>query len=197
MRFEFIELLVRIAHEKFVRFDECKTYYEAFKKLIDEHVIPYGEPHQWQEYREQTIWTLDVNDVLLMNLDTLRTIYESYNHPSKNFMIMDDFIDLFMKKTELNLQERELIYSFGMSKMTIINENSEEGDRLYNRLLFVEFLEAIARVAEEHFHDSELKNLELHHKIEHILDELFAYFGKTRSTTGIEEEEITDSDSDY
>jgi hypothetical protein len=30
IRFEFIELMVRIAHEKYKRFGEAKTYAEAF-----------------------------------------------------------------------------------------------------------------------------------------------------------------------
>ena len=197
MRFEFIELLVRIANEKFCRFGPCTSFFQAFKTLMDVHIIPNGEQHHWQEFRETDIWTIDVNDVLLMNLDSLRTIYDSYSFPTKQFMTKEDFVDLFMQKTDLGMQERDVVYSFGMSKMTVVNENSEDGERQYNKLLFVEFLEAIARVAHQKFRDSELSQLALHHKIEHILDELFVHFGLTRSTQGIVEEEVTDSDSDY
>ena len=35
IRFEFIELLVRIAWDKFVRFGTAKTYTEAFKLMLD------------------------------------------------------------------------------------------------------------------------------------------------------------------
>ena len=44
IRFEFIELLIRIAWDKFVRFGTVKTYTEAFQLMLDDHIIPFGEP---------------------------------------------------------------------------------------------------------------------------------------------------------
>jgi len=37
-------------------------------------------------------------------------------------MSLDDALQLFMKDTPVNLTEKEVNYSMGMSKMTIVNE---------------------------------------------------------------------------
>lgn len=38
-RFEFLEIIVRIAGMKYVNTHRCKTYAEATKKLIEEHIL--------------------------------------------------------------------------------------------------------------------------------------------------------------
>ena len=42
--------------------------------------------------------------------------------------------------------------------------------------MFVEFLEMIGRVADIKFKDSEQENLQLHYKIEYVLDEIFSHY---------------------
>lgn len=38
-RFEFLEILVRVAGMKYVNCGKVKTYAEAVKKLLDEHIL--------------------------------------------------------------------------------------------------------------------------------------------------------------
>lgn len=54
-----------------------------------------------------------------------------------------------MKDTNLNLIEKDAIFCYGMSKMTVDREH--EKNHLYSQLAFVEFLEMIGRIAHSKF----------------------------------------------
>jgi len=44
--------MVRIAHEKYKRFGEAKTYAEAFLKLLNNNIYPFNYADEWQVFRE-------------------------------------------------------------------------------------------------------------------------------------------------
>jgi hypothetical protein len=62
---------------------------------------------------------------------------------------MDNVMDLFTKKSDCCLSQKDALFCYGMSKMTVANEN--ENNKSYFKLLFVEFLEMIGRVADFKF----------------------------------------------
>ena len=109
---------------------------------------------------------------------------------------MEDALSLFTKRTDIGLNEKDATYCYGMSKMTVPNENDDA--KRYNSLYFVEFLEMIGRVADLKFQGSELQDIPLHNKIEYIIDDLFVLIpGAKRTLVSFEPEEETESDSDY
>lgn len=64
-------------------------------------------------------------------------------------MTLEDAIDLFFKRSDCGLNYKDITYCYGMSKMTVANENDD--GKKYDRLLFVEFLEMIVRVADNKY----------------------------------------------
>ena len=42
-------------------------------------------------------------------------------------MTMDEAIELFCKKSECGLREKEAVYCYGICKMTVANENDDSG----------------------------------------------------------------------
>jgi hypothetical protein len=70
-RYEFMEFLARIAEKKFKEPKICKTYTEAVEKLLEEHIFKLGDKEDWQEFRDEKLWTIDVNDVFEANLGDL------------------------------------------------------------------------------------------------------------------------------
>lgn len=46
--------------------------------LIDECIMPHMDIRCVEEFRKRFIWTLEVNDILEANLESLRTLYQSY-----------------------------------------------------------------------------------------------------------------------
>lgn len=47
IRYEFIELLVRIAKEKFFKTHTCKTMAESLEMLLQRHIMPVSVMDQW------------------------------------------------------------------------------------------------------------------------------------------------------
>jgi hypothetical protein len=80
-------------------------------------------------------------------------------------MNMKDAVSLMVRDTEVKLTEKQVMYCYGMSKMTVKNE-MEKGAQSYQKLIFVEFLEFIGRIAYEKY-----KNLSepLFNKIDKII----------------------------
>lgn len=68
------------------------------------------------------MWSIEVNDVLEVNLEGLKKVYTNYHEPRKKFMTMNDAMALMMKDTSLGLIEKDAIYCFGMCKMSVIFE---------------------------------------------------------------------------
>ena len=87
--------------------------------------------------------------------------------------------------------------AFAMSKMTVVNELDAEGRLAYRKLKRVEFLEFLARIADLYFKESEMEELDLYEKIEHILDDLLPLIGGFRVKQEVTVEEFSESDDDY
>ena len=51
-RFEFLEILVRLANIKYIESKVVNTYKEATEKIITECVVAHFTPDPWQEFRE-------------------------------------------------------------------------------------------------------------------------------------------------
>lgn len=46
-RFEFLEILCRLAQAKYKETGICPTYEDSINKLLEEHVIPFANPESW------------------------------------------------------------------------------------------------------------------------------------------------------
>jgi len=110
------------------------------------------------------IWTQDVSDILNMNLDSLRKIYNYFVTPTKKYMTLNDAMNLLCKFNDNVLSEFNVRYCFGMCKITVAEEN-EEGSIKYDRITFVEFLEFICRGAHQKFKGSDMQLSPLETKI--------------------------------
>lgn len=192
-----MEILVRLAQFKFVNSGVCSTYEEAMQKLLEEHIFPYANPEPWQEFRDELLWTIDVNDVLEVNLDGLRKVYSFFHEPRKKYMTMQDALNLMIKDTNLALAEKTAIFCYGMCKMSVILE--QENMWQYKQLKFVELLELVGRVAHYKFKDHpELhEQLSLAQKIEHVLDSIFKLVDVQRKDVVNNVVEESESDDDY
>mmetsp|Transcript_41069 Transcript_41069/g.39584 ORF Transcript_41069/g.39584 Transcript_41069/m.39584 type:complete len:237 (+) Transcript_41069:504-1214(+) len=167
-RYEFYEILIRIAAAKFKDTGICPTINESLEKLLHEHVFLYASPESWQEFRDNELWKEDINDTLEANLEPLKQIYNSYFTPRKKFMDLSDAMSFMMKDSDLAIHEHEAVFLFGMSKMTVVLES--ENSHQYKQMKFVEFLELLGRVAKAKFVNTEMESATLNKKLEYVLD---------------------------
>eukprot|EP00347_Sterkiella_histriomuscorum_P002614 403367462 len=194
-RYEFYEILVRIAQSKFKDPGICPTYAEGLNKLLNEHIFPYSKPDPWQEFRDEELWTMDVNDVMEANLEGIKKVYSFYWEPRKKFMTQADTMNLMLRDSALGLIDKEANYCYGMCKMSVILESVDCWQ--YKQLKFVEFLELIGRISVLKFKNTDNESLPLAKKIEFILDILLRMVEVQRKDVNIQVNEESESDDEY
>ena len=96
-----------------------------------------------------------------MNETKLRELYAMYSANERgqggkshncDYMVLEDCIKLFTKDKVLAIKPALIKVAFAMSKMTVIEESDITNSiKSYEKLLYVEFLEFLARIAELYF----------------------------------------------
>jgi len=66
--------------------------------LLDKNIIPFSTHWEWHGWREKFLWTIDVNDVYVVNLSNLRRVFQYYLTPVVKNMTYEDVFDLFIVK---------------------------------------------------------------------------------------------------
>jgi hypothetical protein len=75
-RYEFFEIIVRIAKEKYLKSRTCKTLIEAVGKLLGDNIFKNSDfAIEGQKWRDDHLWTPLVNSLYKANLDTLKILY--------------------------------------------------------------------------------------------------------------------------
>ena len=195
IRCEFLEYLVRLAQFKYVTSKVVETFHEATKKVIEEYMKPNYKPMPWQQFRDEELWTLEVNDVFETNYDGILRLHGCYFTPTQRFMSDKDATNLLTKDTALDLTYTQAKYCLSFCKMIIKDEISEF--EKYQKLQPVELMEMIGRAAKIRFVNTEYDDEPLERKIEMVLDMLFQLVKFTRRDVQIGAESESASDEDY
>ena len=75
-RYEFLEIIVRMAKIKYKDKGVCETVAEATQKLIEEYIIPNSKEHMpWQGFRKNRLWNLDCDDLFKANISSLNELF--------------------------------------------------------------------------------------------------------------------------
>ena len=86
IRFEFIEMLVRIAQFLYIENGNEYSIASAFQTLVQNHILPMRNNFiKWQEFRDDELWCPEVNDLLDINHSSIRLVY--------NFMAKSQLVE--------------------------------------------------------------------------------------------------------
>jgi len=78
-RYEWVEIMARMAKAKFTDKKVVDTVYEACELLLGGYVVPNSiEKMGWQSFRDEQLWTLDVDDMLKANLQGVDALYRMF-----------------------------------------------------------------------------------------------------------------------
>ena len=125
MRYNFIELVVRIANGKYesiIKKNETTSYAQALEKLLTEVILENAQQEPMQLWREKELWTLDVGDCMYANFDLIKKLHTAYIQHRQTSMHKADAIRLFTEDASL-ITTKECVYCYGLSKMTVIYES--------------------------------------------------------------------------
>ena len=83
-RFEFIEGIVRAGQQRYSNTDLMAPD-EALKLMIS-HIKQKIDLSNWKPWRVNQLWTLEIDDFLKANLQSLTKVYQSYWSDIQKFM---------------------------------------------------------------------------------------------------------------
>lgn len=154
IRFQFLEVLIRIANDRFVRNKICGNVVDACRKLFVEQVLPsmskFNKSFQW---RQTNYLTEEVDLIYKAHKPILEALFKRFSGRKtlpgqKLFMSLEEFRDL-CKETHLETEQcsqKEIDLSYIISISIQIDEVFKKRHLEMN---FVEFLEALARVCDQ------------------------------------------------
>ena len=193
MRYQYLECIARIARSKYVEQKRIETVHEACEKLITDCIIKNYTWEPWQDYRENVLYVLEVDDVLKTNLEGIEKVMKAYHAPRKNYMNRKDFVSLVTRDSRVMIGEKEAIYCLSMSKMTVVLETKTP--KQYDIIALPEMCEALGRVADYKYRSQ--TSLTIAQKIELLLDDVFTFINWKRKEVSQEIEEVSESDDEY
>jgi len=152
IRFEFVEVLFRLALKKYFDTKEAPSEYDAVEKLLTVNIIPNCMQYNNQPFRDHRYWNEECDNFLKAFYPLFENLYVTHSGKNKlpgekNFMSFEEYLEIFGVSGLINeiFTEREAITSFAQAMMTQIDEL--DNDR-HMKMQMLEFLEAISRAAD-------------------------------------------------
>jgi NLR family CARD domain-containing protein 3 len=150
-RYEFIEILVRIANDRYTRNKICKNAAESLEKTLSENLLPVLKSYDNRVFRSQVYMTEDTDYFLKTHKVIFDSLFKKYSGKKgtpgqKPFMSLEEFQTLCNDAgiVSESFTTREIDVCYSQAMMTQI-------DILFKKrhleMSYVEFLEAICRAA--------------------------------------------------
>ncbi|EWS75791.1 hypothetical protein TTHERM_000118777 (macronuclear) [Tetrahymena thermophila SB210] len=159
IRFQFLELIVRIICDKYMRKGNCKNVQKAIQKFFDKKSIKsvIEEIEDPQKWRDERFWNEGCEQVLKNHIDTIQEIWhrwadskkeEKRNLKFQKSMSIYEFTDMVkhFKLLSESFTEKDVQIAFNLSIMIQIDEIN---NNKFINMSFIEFIEALGRVAEK------------------------------------------------
>jgi len=168
-RHEFLEVLVRIADEKYRKSGIWKTLPTALGHLLNHNLFKHSNFIQnAQKFRDENLWTIRIDDLMFANMANIRNIYNMILI-KPNIVCTLERVEEFWKQLDLSISTKMVKLAFSLCKMTISDDIVDR--EKYLCISFVEFLEFISRLAQLLFKKN--KSMPLFDKIFYILQKMF------------------------
>ena len=118
-RYEFIELMVRLANFRFKEQRLCNTTLEALDMVMEKFINP-AKKMDGDHFRRYHCYTVKVNEILKKNEVLLRRVYDSFTHSKKRYITMTE-AKSYVMKLDLNVSDMMVGACYAESMMTIMD----------------------------------------------------------------------------
>lgn len=151
VRHEFLELLPRLAKTKLMSSGEVQNISIAIKRFYSEYCEKFFTKYDLCKFRANGYWCEEVDFLYHKNIYLMKSLYGKYSGAktlpgNKKFMSLSEFREfVLVGNFGDKIKERDINLCYNLSQMTCIDELNT--NKCYE-LIFVEFLEAFARMAE-------------------------------------------------
>lgn len=79
IRYQFLEIFVRLALDKYLKSKIVETCDEAVVRVMEENVLPYFSKFNSMDFRKNKLWNEPCDIILKKNLKTMKDIYGKYS----------------------------------------------------------------------------------------------------------------------
>ena len=156
MRFEFLEVVIRIAVQKYLRSGDTDDVSDAVRMLCDKNIRPNLDDeaiHDSNQFRKHRLYFEDVDKCMKKHMSRLKMIFKVFAKPKVGFtkfdlMDMEEWFFL-LKCCDLfdeDFTQREGKLAFAWSQMAVADEVRRRLQ--FKCITFEDFLEALARVCD-------------------------------------------------
>jgi len=153
-RYEFFQVLVKVALVGYVQSGEVDDVSEAVEKLMTERVrdlLPAETATDPNEFRDSTLYNLEIEAIFRTHLTSLHAIFEAYAGAGPtggaDLMSLSEWLSLIsnLELFDSDFTPRDATLAFQSSRMRVVDEIKARV-RLLN-ISFIDFFEAMLRVA--------------------------------------------------
>ena len=191
-RFEFMEIIARMAKTKYFDKGVCKTVWESCRKMLREYIIPNTvEVMEWQGFRDNQLWCLDVDDLFKANQAGVAGLWRTYgtNGKGKNRLFSKDDGLRMLADAAVPLADKKAVLAYALSKQTVANEMGDFDK--YNQMNLTEFHEYLGRLAALLYSEA----MPLAKKLERLLNYLLPLIKMEYTPPNLDQD--IESESDY
>jgi hypothetical protein len=89
-RYEFVEMIVRLAQIKYRDSKACPTLHEAVETLIVNDLLKHNTQLNGLEWRHRNLYNAEVSEVFKKNATILKKLYEAHVNPKEKYMMIAD-----------------------------------------------------------------------------------------------------------
>ena len=79
-RYEFMEMIVRVANERFKNTRIVKTTCEALERVLETMIYPNARSMDGEHFRRYHCYNIKVNEILKKNESQIQKLYDSFTH---------------------------------------------------------------------------------------------------------------------
>jgi hypothetical protein len=123
-RYEFIEVIVRLALSKYKDTKVTATLQDAVEKILSEDIIPKNPAVDGFNFREEHMYNLKVDEIFKKNEQVIKKLYDSFLNPNKKFITLEECSKL-LKNAKLNVNDSKVSPCYAESMMSRIDTLSD------------------------------------------------------------------------
>ena len=150
-RYQFLDAICQIANSKYIKYGDCKAMSDAVGNLCRDNVIKFAERDKETDFREKKLYNKVSDRIYVQHKTELMSVFKKFSGKEDKpgeakTMSLTEYLDMVeVALIDNDITERNLKLAFVRSKETSLDENSAKSK--HRQLKFVEFLEAIGRLA--------------------------------------------------
>lgn len=154
-RIQFLDAICQVASCKYIRYGDTKKMSEAVGKLCQQQISKYAERDIETDFRKNKLYNKVADKIYADKKRELLAVFKRYSGKEDKpgeakTMSLSEYLEMLeAANIDDEVTERNLKLAFVRSKETSLDENDAKSK--HRQLKFVEFLEAVGRIANFYF----------------------------------------------